>query len=162
MKETSLQKFLVEAKKKSYASLFSIPRIYLDGSKEYRYKEKGFVYKDRYFGSTLYVGHELVFHNKKLIWSMVYRGGMVEGYQEFSDKCFSFLKKCLRKIPEDFPVRGPKLVEENSFRYENNWKGNLEDFVGEEKIFFKNKQIYFRNYHGGSGKLRKRQLLNIL
>ena len=150
-----LVSFLEKAKKKTFASRVSIPKRTLNGGKEYSYHEGEFLYKDKYFGSTIDTGQELVFHRDNLIWSMSYRGGMLKGKEDLSKKCFSFLKKCLRNPPKDFPVRGKPVYQEGNFRYENSWRGSLEDFVGEEKIFWKGEQIYFRNYLGGMGELRK-------
>jgi len=76
---------------------------------------------------------------------------MKEGFEHLSKKCFFFLKQCLRNLPSNFPVRGPSSFKKGEFRYINDWKGELENFVGEEKIFYKNQQIYFRNYLGGTG-----------
>jgi|TARA_B100001971_G_scaffold182098_1_gene179213 hypothetical protein len=152
MIKEKLAKFLQKAKKRTFASRISISKRTKDGGKEYSYSEGEFVYKDKYFGSVVDTGQELVWHKNRLIWSMSYRGGMINN-KELTNKCFSFLKKCLRKVPLEFPVRGPKDYKEGELRYENNWKGNLENFVGEEKIFCKEEQIYFRNYLGGMGKL---------
>lgn len=151
MNKEILTQFLQKAKKKTFASRISLPILNKDGSKEYMYKEGDLLYKDRYFGSKVDTGQELVFHKDRLTWSMSYRGGMVSGSERLSKKCFSFLKKCLRNSPPEFPVRGPAFYEEGGFRYENSWKGNIEDFVGEEKIFLRGKQIYFRDYIGGTG-----------
>lgn len=149
-----LLKFLIVAKRKTFASRTSIPKFNKDKSKEYFYQEGNWIYQDKYYGSEVDTGQELVFHNKRLIWSMSYRGGMIDSKKNLSKKCFSFLKKCLRNTPLEFPVRGPSIFKEGKFRYENLWKGSLEDFVGEEKIFLNNEQIYFRNYLGGSGEPR--------
>jgi hypothetical protein len=152
--KNQLNNFLQKAKKKTFASRISIPKI--QGEKKvYVYKEKDFKYQDKYFGSIVDTGQELVFHKGKLLWSMSYRGGMIEGYENLSKKCFSFLKECLRNAPKNFPVRGQKIYKKGFFKYENHWKGDIEDFVGEEKIFWKNNQIYFRNYLGGMGKSKK-------
>ena len=64
-------------------------------------------------------------------------------------KCYGFLKTCMKKLPVDFPVRGPKEFEKKDFRYENKWKGDLESFVGKEIIFYKGEKVYECNYHGG-------------
>jgi len=147
--------FLQVAKRKTFASRISIPRFNADGSKEYIYHEGDWLYRDKYFGSVVDTGQELVFYRGRLIWSMSYRGGMIDSAKGLSKKCFSFLKKCLRNSPIEFPVRGPPHYNEGDLSYENIWKGNLEDFVGEEKIFLKKEQIYFRNYFGGTGEPKK-------
>lgn len=153
--KNTLAEFLQRAKRKTFASKISIPAFNKDGSKEYVYREGGWLYRDKYFGSLVDTGQEFVFYNDKLIWSMSYRGGMFEGYENLSRRCFSFLKKCLREIPFEFPVRGPQSYKEEDLLYENNWRGSLEDFVGEEKIFLDGRQIYFRNYLGGTGELKR-------
>jgi len=151
-----LTEFLQEAKKKTFASKISLPKLNPDKSKEYIYKKGNFKYKDTYFGSVIDTGQELVFYKGNLIWSMAYRGGMILGKEAFSKKCFSFLKRCLRKTPKEFPVRGPKFYKEKEFKYENIWKGDLENFTGQEKIFLKGEQIYFRDYLGGMGAPKKK------
>jgi len=147
----ALRKFLKKAKRKTFASRVSIPKLNSDGSKEYRYSEGDFVYLDRYYGSLVDTGQEQVWHNQNLLWSMSYRGGML-CEEHLSRKCFSFLKKCLRTPPLEFPIRGPNEYEEGEFKYKNNYDGDITDFVGEEEIFFNGKKVYFRNYLGGIGK----------
>jgi len=75
MSNQNLVKFLQNAKRKTFASLISFSRSTSDGGKEYTYQEGDFVYKDKYFGSVVDTGQELVWHQDKLIWSMAYRGG---------------------------------------------------------------------------------------
>jgi len=153
--ERNLEKFLQKAKRKTFASVIVFPRTNLNKSKEYVYKDGDWIYKDKYFGSIVDTGQELVFYKERLVWSMSYRGGMIAGKENLSRNCFSFLKECLRNAPLEFPVRGPNHYGKGDFKYENSWKGNLEDFVGEEMIYFKGEQIYFRNYLGGMGKPRE-------
>src|SRR3989338_9901782 len=107
----TLRKFLRKAKKKTFASRISIPKLNPDSSKEYKYTEGGFIYLDKYYGSLIDTGQEQVWHNKNLLWSMSYRGGML-CEENFSRQCFSFLKKCLRDPPLEFPARGPREYRE--------------------------------------------------
>lgn len=60
---------------------------------------------------------------------------MLSGYEHMSRKCFSFLKKCLRDAPLEFPVRGPRECAGEYFRYVNTWVGDIASFTGEEKIY---------------------------
>lgn len=150
-----LAKFLQKAKRKTFASKLSIPRLNRDGSKEYVYRDGDWLYKDRYFGSLVDTGQEVVFHKGRLVWSMSYRGGMFNNYKNLSKRCFSFLKKCLMEAPIEFPIRGPPRYNYGELLYENHWKGSLDDFVGEERISLRGNQIYFRNYLGGTGEPKK-------
>ena len=48
------------------------------------------------------------------------------------------------------PFRGPDNFEQNDFKYANTAGGDINNFKGEEKIFYKDKLIYELFYHGGS------------
>lgn len=150
--DKQLRQFLQIAKKKTFASRIFLPKRLEDGGREYIYRSGSFEYRDKYYGSNLDTGQELVFLNNELIWSMSYRGGMLDGHEDKARKCFSFLKKCLRNAPIEFPVRGQRESIEKNFRYTNEWTGDIHNFTGNEKIYLDGVQIYFRNYLGGSGK----------
>lgn len=141
--------FLQRAKKATFASKTAKPTKTKDDGLEYIYEERPFLYKDKYFGYFTDTGQEMVWNNGIPIWSMSYRGGML-CHEELSSRCFSFLKRCLQRFPTDFFVRGPENYKEGEFRYENKWERDLNSFFGEEKIFWKEEQIYFRNYLGGT------------
>jgi hypothetical protein len=80
---------------------------------------------------------------------MAYRGGIFEKYQNLHQEAFNFLKKCINKMPSNFPARGPRSMIIGKFRYENKWEGDIEGFTGEENIYFNGNKICFRNYLGG-------------
>jgi hypothetical protein len=102
MKE-KLKDFIAYAKKKGYASSFSIPRKTQDGGKTYKIKKGGYVYVDTYFGNLIDCGQERIYYKGKVIWLMAYRGGSLN--KDLSGEAFNFLKKCISKIPKDFPAR---------------------------------------------------------
>ena len=143
-----LLNFLRKAKGKTYASLWALPKKIEGGGKRYAVKKGDFTYKDVYYGEKQFFGQEIVFRKNKAIWSMTYNGGIIGKYTN-SEKCYRFLKSCLRKMPADFPIRGPKTYTKGTFKYINSWQGDIKKFRGEEKIFFRGKLIYSLNYGGG-------------
>lgn len=147
--------FIANAKKDAYASSDSKPITTKDGGKTYRIKKGDYIYEDTYFGNLIDSGQERVYYKGKVIWVMAYRGGIYEKYEGLSGIAFNFLKKCISKMPKDFPARGPNKFVEGDFVYENNWEGNIEGFIGEENIYFKGDKICFRNYLGGLIKNKK-------
>jgi len=153
--DKKLINFIIYAKKQGYASTISNYKKIKDGSKSCMIKQGNYTYTDTYFGDLIDCGQERVYYNKKVIWVMAYRGGMCGGFEEMGKEAFNFLKKCISKIPKEFPARGPKKFKQGKFVYGNKWKGNIEGFIGEENIYYSNKKICFRNYLGGLIKNKK-------
>jgi len=144
-----LLSFIKFAKQRAYASVMSTPKKRKDGGKTYIIKKGNYIYTDTYFGNIVDCGQERVYYKENVIWVMAYRGGILDEFIEMHNGAFNFLKKCISKMPKNFPARGPKKMKIGKFKYENNWKGNIEGFIGEENIYFDGKKICFRNYLGG-------------
>ena len=68
MDTKKLSDFLVKAKINTYAS-----------GKEFDFEEKEFRYRDRYFGFNPFIGEEVVWQKKEIIWGMNYYGRIVSG-----------------------------------------------------------------------------------
>lgn len=148
-KYSKLSKFLVKAKINTYASSGEGgEKILADGSKEFEFVEKGFRYRDRYFGFNPFIGQEVVFQNKKIVWGMNYYGRVVSKVVP-PKQIYQFLQEALKKVPQSKPFRGPQRFKRDNFQYFNKVKGTVEKFEGEEKIFYKGKLVYRLVYHGG-------------
>ncbi len=149
MATNQLKKFLVKAKINSYALIGEGgEKILSDGSKEIEFREKDFEYRDRYFGFNHFVGQEVVFQSKKFIWGMNYYGKVISKSVP-PRQIYQFFQESLRRTPGDKPFRGPKRFKKNDFQYLNRTKGNIEEFEGEEEIFYKGKLTYRLIYQGG-------------
>ncbi len=150
-----LAEFLVKAKTQTYASVNSQEiKAERPLHKELEFEEGGFYYKDSYIGFFQVPGMEEVRLGKegKTIWTMAYSGGMsskFHGNVEFAKQVFTFLKKVLGLVVENFPFRGPKEFEEETWRYMNKIEGDIKRFKGHEKIFFKGKEVFSQDYIGG-------------
>lgn len=141
--------FLVEAKRNTYASESPINASVpiLESSRQLQYSSGNFLYRDIYFGSERFSGIEVAYEGKVPIWTMVYSGGMLS--PTYSAAVYAFLKKALREVSTEFPVRGPKAFKEGLFTYENHFNGSTERFHGEEYILSEGVEVYQMNYHGG-------------
>lgn len=150
MKSNSeLIKFLIKAKISTYASNGEGGERRLeDGSKELTYQEGNFKYRDRYFGSYAFVGEEVVWESGAPVWSMNYHGRIVSDL--LSDQVVAeFLKKAMRQVKEERPFRGPEIFKEGYFEYRDKSDGDVSDFIGTEKIYYKGEEVYVLDYHGG-------------
>ena len=149
MDTKQLSEFLVKAKINTYASgEEGGEKILPDVSKEFEFKEKEFKYRDRYFGFNLFIGEEVVFQNKEVIWGMNYYGRVISGSLPVK-QIYQFLQEALKKVTEDKPFRGPDNFKKDGFEYINKAEGTIEKFKGQETIFYKGKEAYELNYHGG-------------
>ena len=144
-----LAKFLVEAKKNTYASVGESGEIILeDGSKELVYEENDLKYKDRYFGFNPFIGEEVVQKDGKTIWGMNYYGKILR--KTISEKqVYNFLKEALSRVDKENPFRGPDNYKKEGFEYRNKVKGNIKNFKGVEIILYKGEEVYKLEYHGG-------------
>lgn len=145
-----LNDFLVKAKINTYASNGENREKKLeDGSKELTYENSGWKYRDRYFGFNSFVGEEIVFKNNKAEWSMNYHGKIISNEVD-PQKIYQFLKKSLQLVPADYPFRGPIEFKDGDWRYKNEREGMLDNFNGNESIYFQGIKVYNLKYHGGS------------
>lgn len=145
----NLSEFLVKAKINTYASdEEGGERKLEDGTRELVYKEDGYEYRDRYFGSTQFIGGEIVWQNKKAIWGMNYYGGLISDKVDF-EEIFRFIREVLRLVGTDAPFRGPIELVKDGLKYKNNAVGASDKFSGVEEIYFKDEKVYELRYHGG-------------
>ena len=150
-----LAKFLVKAKTQTYASVDSQEiKAERPLHNELEFDEDDFYYRDSYIGFFQAPGMEEVRlgKNGETIWTMAYSGGMLIKFHrniEFAKHVFTFLKKVLGLIKEDFPFRGPKEFEEGDWKYINEIEGDIKKFKGHEKIFFKGEEVFSQDYIGG-------------
>ena len=149
-----VSKFLVDAKRKTYAGLDDDATVLaplLPGSKQLEYHDLDLSYRDIYFGMRFFVGQETVQAGADVIWSMSYAGGVaptVVNRNEFL-AVYAFLRQALLAIREDHPFRGPSQFENESFRYVSTSSGDVAEFHGEEQIHRGGVSVYGLRYGGG-------------
>lgn len=144
-----LKEFILEANLRGYGSGDEKTREKQDdGSTTIIYKRDEWRMVDNYVGGEPYAGMTKIFFKDKVIWSMIYYGTVskkVVGLKEV----YGFLMKSLLKMPLDYPYRGPKEMIEKDWKYTNEWVGEVWQFSGKEKIYLKNKVIFWTKYIGG-------------
>jgi len=144
-----LSKFLVKAKRSTYASVGEAEeKVLEDSAKELTFEEGIFKYRDRYYGFNPFIGEEVVFKNGKIVWSMNYYGKIVSDVVP-AKQIYDFLKMAMRQVKEDRPFRGPNNFKNGDFEYIDQSTGDINDFSGTEKILFKGQEVYRLIYHGG-------------
>lgn len=147
MNKTELKAFIYKASRATYASGDeSIKQKEQDGSTTINFIDRDYHFHDNYFGGEPYGGREVVFYKGKPVWMMVYYGLVYEGA---NSEIYGVLMGALSAATVDIPYRGPEIYNEDSYRYENTFSGDLENFSGKEKIFKDDVLVYEASYLGG-------------
>lgn len=147
-----LSKFLVKAKIQSYAGDGKEVQPQRPGFNELEFSDGDWDYRDSYSGFYSAPGQEIVRYKGKPIWSMAYSGGMKQKYHgnfNFAKQTFGFLKKALELVEESKPFRGSENFQEGDYKYVNEVKGDIRNFKGTEKIFYKDEEVFRQDYIGG-------------
>jgi hypothetical protein len=153
-----LCKFLVEAKKSTYAAGDSANKIINDDKSTTLIFESGdWKYHDNYFGGEPYGGREVVFFKNKPVYIMTYYGRVDDSVSDIN-KVYGVLMDALKLIPEDKPYRGPEKYNSGDLSYVNIFTGEVNNFFGEETIFENGKEVYRAKYIGGFVDERKEGL----
>jgi transcriptional regulator with XRE-family HTH domain len=143
--QDDIRKFLIEAKKNTYAGNANEEKISSrPGSHDLKYKQGDYEYFDTYLGGNRFIGEEAVFYKNQPIWAMNYKG--IEINDKFSG---SFLKEALSNIDPNRPYRGMEIYKEGNYTYVCSVEGTFEDFHGEEIMYCENEKVYTCNFCGG-------------
>ena len=147
-----LVEFIILAKKEAYAGDGKELDPQRPGFKELDFRQEDLYYRDSYSGFFFAQGQEVVYHKGKPIWAMAYSGGMRREYHgdiPFAKTVFGFLKQALLKVEKSRPFRGPTRLEEGDLLYVDESDGDVKEFRGREKIFYKGKEVFRQDYIGG-------------
>ena len=148
-----LEKFLIEAKKQTYAN-GNVDKVNSSrvGSNDYHYERDGMVYHDTFFGGVKFIGEEVVYINSDVpVWGMNYYGVTIDSSlsEEAMDKA---LRPALMRVGEDknvLPLRGPSRFENEEYVYTFKCEGTIDNFSGVEEIYKNDKLIFKLQCHGG-------------
>lgn len=106
-------------------------------------------YLDSYTGHYRSWGSELVRYDGVPFWCTQYGGGMVDGEDSYAEVTFEFLKTALGQPTNHFSARGPSKLTLDKWSYEYKQSGDITAFHGYERIFLKNKLVFWHRIIGG-------------
>lgn len=145
-----LAAFLKEANKHTYAneSAEKVPSL-RPGSRDYHFEKDDLAYHDTYFGSTKFIGEEIIYKDHQPIWGMNYYGFTLDN--EINEELFdAILRPALMSGSGDnIPVRGPKVFINNAWKYTFHTEGDLANFTGLEEIARDGRVVCRLHCHGG-------------
>ena len=148
-----LAAFLVAAKRDTHAADGdgSASASALTGARQRDYRAGRFAYRDVHFGLARFTGQETVALDDRVIWSMVYCGGVAPAVTD--EAAIALIHSCLRQalyiVEADRPFRGPRAFGCDGLRYLDDSEGDLASFRGAERIMRDGALVYRLEYCGG-------------
>lgn len=140
-----LRNFIIRARSQTYASGVPPQKI---TEKTYLVESGNLLYKDVYYDQErIFQGQEVVFHDKKPVWSFSYRGEVGEGQN--SKVIFDHLRRFLRELVFNTRFDTPCEMQIDDFVYICQSEGDFSDFLGNEAILRNDGEIYHLNFFGG-------------
>jgi hypothetical protein len=172
MDERELKRFLVKAKRSSYALGVAGKSASRPCAQDISFEEGEFRYLDSYYGGLQFIGQEVVWHKGEAVWGMNYWGETIDaalaavstrsGQADLQSGDASgiplfemgvFLKEALLAVGEEAPFRGPwelkRRFGSSEAAYHCHWTGDISGFTGEETIAVDDRAIFRLFFHGG-------------
>lgn len=147
MNKKDLEKFLLQARTKTYAAAIGKSKALLPGSVQYEFEDGDFSYRDVYYiGNGIFPGLETVFYKEKPVWSMSYFGDFSKMTEEQAD---SMLRKALIDLWETTRIYKHVEKDYGDFTYVCEGSGSIDELDGSEEIHVGKEKMYFFYYAGG-------------
>jgi Domain of unknown function (DUF5680) len=147
MDKSSLEKFILTARSKTYASANGKSESLLPESVQYEFSDGEYSYRDVYYiGNGIFSGLETVFFQKKPVWSMSYFGDFSKMTEEQAD---NMLRKALIENWETTRIYNHVEKEYPTFTYICEGSGSIDKVEGTEEIIADNEVLYNFYYAGG-------------
>jgi len=143
----SLTSFLLNARKNTYAGNAGEIIPLLEGSRQFEFKEKEFLYRDIFnIGNNKYAGLETIYHKSKPVWSMSYYGNFENLTEKEVD---TILRKALSEKWDRVRLWNNVKYKIDEYEYSNNGSGNIDELDGSEKLEKNGETVYYFYYAGG-------------
>ncbi len=146
----TLDGFLREANLNTYANenVKKAPPL-RPSSRDYHFEKSNLIYHDTYFGTTKFIGEEIVYANGKPIWGMNYYGTTLNNKVSESMADAILRPALMSGSGDNIPVRGPREWINGEWKYTFEPSGDLANFTGIEEISKNGAVVYRLHCHGG-------------
>jgi hypothetical protein len=142
--------FIVTAKSKTYIGSGEKVNSHRPNSFDMEHKDGVFSYLDSYYGSSNFIGEEIVYFMGRAIWGMNYYGKLLRDDMISAAGVGEVLKQSLSNLYTEGRFLGPyEFTTEDGFTYIDTNEGDFRYFTGKEYILKDGEKIYELTYHGG-------------
>lgn len=149
MENDELYAFIVRAKSATYVGDGEHVSPCRLGSHDLLFEEEKWAYHDSYFGSSDFIGEEVVYYEGKPVWAMNYYGRILRADLITAAQAGQMIKASLSRVHKEGRFLGGFKHTEQDLTYVDASNGNVDCFHGRELIHRGQETAYELNYHGG-------------
>jgi hypothetical protein len=119
------------------------------GSHDLQFTEGDWAYHDRYLGESDFIGEEIVYYQRQVVWGMNYFGVILQPDRISSAQAGQVIKVSLTRLYQEGHFLGGFEYTVDELRYVDTSEGDFQLFHGREWIEQAGQIVYELRYHGG-------------
>lgn len=144
-----LTAFIVEAKAAAYVGGRAAGPSCRPGSHDVGHVRDEWAYLDSYFGGTDFLGQEVVWRKGEPVWAMNYYGRILDPLEIDGERAGMVIRASLPRMYAQGRFLDGFVHEVAGYRYADESAGDPASFIGIERIFRGDREVYRLDYHGG-------------
>ncbi len=145
----TLHAFIIRAKAATYVGSGQKLLPYRLGSHDLQFSEGDWAYHDSYLGESDFIGEEIVYYQRQVVWGMNYFGYILQPDRISSAQAGHVIKVSLTRLYEEGRFLGGFEHTVDDLRYVDTSEGDFQLFHGREWIEQAGQIVYELRYHGG-------------
>jgi Domain of unknown function (DUF5680) len=144
-----LNDFIVMAKRATYAAAAAKSLPYRLGTSDLQFRDGPWSYHDSYVGKADFLGQEIVYRDRRPVWSMAYYGYLLDPEHIDAGQAGRTVQSALTSLYAEGRFLGGFVADVGEYRYVDTNAGDVERFSGEEWIERGGRRVYELRYFGG-------------
>jgi hypothetical protein len=144
-----LHDFIVAAKAATYVGDGSPAEPCRPKSHDLVFTKGDFSYRDSYFGSSDFIGEEVIYNKGNPVWGMNYYGVILQPEKIDAAEAGKMIKASLSRLYAEGRFLGGWHHQQADLTYYDTSTGDLTRFTGQEWIEKAGEKVYKLVYHGG-------------
>jgi hypothetical protein len=145
----ALHAFIIRAKSASYVGSGQHLLPYRLGAQDLQFFDGDWAYHDSYVGNSDFMGEEIVYYQRQVVWGMNYFGYILQPDRITSAQAGHVIKASLTQMYQSGRFLGGFEQTVDEYRYVDTSAGDFQLFHGKEWIEREGQIVYELLYHGG-------------
>ena len=146
---TALHAFIIRAKAATYAGSGQKLLPYRLGSHDLQVYDGDWAYHDSYLGESDFIGEEIIYYQRQVVWGMNYFGYILQPDRIRSAQAGHVIKVSLMRLYQEGRFLDGFEYTVDDLHYVDANEGDFQLFRGREWIEREGQIVYELYYHGG-------------